>query len=432
MPGAGRARPSLRRRKEPVYVGSRACAACHSGKAIGNQYGRWLHSKHSAAYAALARPESKQIVSISGLRQAPQEAAICLGCHATAYNAEAWEKDDGFRTEEGVQCEACHGPGSEYMSAAVMRNPQEAMKAGLRMPDQRFCMGCHVEKGSHVAALKSPKLDMKKAMEQIAHAMPKSRREPGNIPVFPQANGKTGHKYVGAAQCGLCHKGELMGYQYSVWRMGPHARAWSVLSTPSAYQQAAAKGVAGDPQRAPECLKCHTTAFGAAHADSSTVDEGVTCEACHGPGSDYLFDAVMRDRRGAIVAGLQSPDAETCLGCHDKKFDVAAGLKKIAHPSKPPVASNGDNPARYKNPLNMALRPGGKELWVTCEASDSVMVVDTATRQAVAEIPAGGMPDRCGLHSRRETGIRDEPPRRHGFGDRRRVAQGDQDAGCRR
>ena len=380
--------------KQPVYVGSRACGACHAGKGMGNQYGLWLHSKHSRAYATLARPESKQIVAISGLRQAPQEAAICLGCHATAYNAEAWEKDDGFRTEEGVQCEACHGPGSEYMSEALMRNPQEAMKAGLRMPDEGFCMGCHIEKGSHVAVLKSPKIDAKKAMAQLAHPLPKTGRGMGKLPAFPApaAADTSGHKYVGAAQCGSCHKGEMMGHQYSVWRMSPHARAWSALSTPSAYQQAAKKGIPGDPQSAPECLKCHSTAFGAAHTASSTIEEGVTCEACHGPGSDYMFEAIMRDKRGAIQAGLKSLSPETCLGCHDKKFDVAAGLRKIAHPSKPPAATDGGHEARYKNPLNMALRPGGKELWVTCEAADSVTVVDTATRGPVAEIPAGGMP----------------------------------------
>jgi YVTN family beta-propeller protein len=380
--------------KQPVYVGSRACGACHAGKGMGNQYGLWLHSKHSAAYAALARPESKQIVEISGLRQVPQEAAICLGCHATAYNAEAWEKDDAFRTEEGVQCEACHGPGSEYMSEAVMRNPQEAMKAGLRMPDERFCMGCHIEKGSHVAVLKSPTIDMKQATMQRAHPLPKAGRSMGKMPAFPPPAGAdpSGHKYVGAAVCGSCHKGEMMGHQYSVWRMGPHARAWSVLSTPAAYEQAAKKGVAGDPQSAPECLKCHSTGFGAAHTASSTVDEGVTCEACHGPGSDYMFDAIMRDKRGAMQAGLKSPRAETCLGCHDSKFDAAAGMKKIAHPTKPPMATNGDQEPRYKNPLNMALRPGGKELWVTCEAADSVMIVNTATQKPVAEIPVGGMP----------------------------------------
>jgi YVTN family beta-propeller protein len=358
---------------------------------MGNAYGKWLHSKHSRAYAALARPESKEIAAISGLRQEPEQAPICLGCHATAYNAEEWEKDDGFRIEDGVQCEACHGPGSEYMSEAVMRDRNEAMKAGLRMPDERFCMGCHVEKGSHVAVLKAPQIEMKKARSEIAHPLPKTSRSPGTIPEYQIPESASTHKYVGAEKCGSCHSGPRMGHQYAVWKMGPHARAWSVLSTPAAYEQAAKKGIS-EPQTAPECLNCHSTGYGAAHAESSSVSQGVTCEACHGPGSGYMAEAVMRDKPGAAQAGLQPVTEATCRRCHSDSFDVAGGMKKIAHPSKPPAALNGVHEVRYKNPANMALRPEGKELWVACEASDSVVIVDTATHRKIAEIAVGGMP----------------------------------------
>ncbi|HVX66748.1 MAG TPA: multiheme c-type cytochrome [Bryobacteraceae bacterium] len=379
--------------KQPVYVGSRACGACHSGKGMGNAYGLWLHSKHSRAYATLARPESKQIAAISGLRQKPEEAPICLGCHATAFNSEAWEKDDGFHIEDGVQCEVCHGPGSEYMSEAVMRDKEQAMKAGLRMPDERFCMGCHIEKGSHVAVLKSPQIDYQKYKATIAHPLPKEGRGPGKIPEFPApTTGASTHQYVGPDACGTCHKGEKFGHQYSVWKMGPHARAWSVLSTPAAYEQAAKKGITGDPQSAPECLKCHTTGYGGNHAATSTIDDGVTCEACHGPGSDYMPEAVMHDKPAAMKAGLLPVTKQTCMTCHDKTFDVAAKMKLIAHPSKPPVALNGAAEPHYKNPLNMALRPGGKELWIACESADAVIVIDTATEHKLAEIGVGGMP----------------------------------------
>ncbi len=40
----------------------------------------------------------------------------------------------------------------------------------------------------------------------------------------------------------------------------------------------------------------------------------------------------------------------------------------------------------------MALSPDGKEVYVTCEASDTVIVVDAATRAKIAEIPVGGQP----------------------------------------
>ncbi|MGO9616520.1 MAG: cytochrome c family protein, partial [Bryobacteraceae bacterium] len=117
--------------KKPVYVGARVCAGCHSAASMGSQYGKWLLSKHSAAYAVLAKPEGPEIAKLSGLRTLPQDSAICLGCHATAWSAEEWEKDATFHIEDGVQCELCHGPGSEYASIEVMKDRKAAMMAGL-------------------------------------------------------------------------------------------------------------------------------------------------------------------------------------------------------------------------------------------------------------------------------------------------------------
>ena len=33
--------------KRPVYVGVKACGACHDGASMGNQYSKWLLSKHA-------------------------------------------------------------------------------------------------------------------------------------------------------------------------------------------------------------------------------------------------------------------------------------------------------------------------------------------------------------------------------------------------
>ena len=73
---------------EPVYVGAKACAECHSGKSMGYQHSKWLMSGHSTAYAVLAKPGSKTIAELSGVTQEPQKAAMCLGCHATGAAAE--------------------------------------------------------------------------------------------------------------------------------------------------------------------------------------------------------------------------------------------------------------------------------------------------------------------------------------------------------
>jgi YVTN family beta-propeller protein len=374
--------------KKPVYVGVRICAGCHTGEKIGNQYSKWLHSKHSQAYAKLARPEGLEMAKLSGLRTPPQESTICLGCHATAWHAEDWEKDETFRIEDGVQCELCHGPGSEYASIEVMKDRQAAMKAGLRMPDQEFCVNCHVEKGSHVAVTNRPPIDVKKGWQQLLHPLAPNPA-PGTVETPPADAKAKGPKFAGTAECGKCHRGPHLGNQWSIWKLSAHSGAWAALGTTKAKEIASKKGIA-DPQRSAECLKCHSPAAGQPHLAGFTVDEGVGCEACHGAGSDYMSDAVMRDPRSAKAAGLAAPGRQTCAHCHQSKdFNVDAAMKKIAHPTKQAPVAQGP---RYKTPIRMALRPDGRELYVTCEAADSVVVVDPAARAKVAEIPVGGEP----------------------------------------
>ncbi|MGA2183389.1 MAG: multiheme c-type cytochrome [Bryobacteraceae bacterium] len=378
---------------KPVYVGARVCANCHAALAMGDQYSKWMHSRHSRGYAMLAQPEGLEIVKLSGLRTLPQESAICLGCHATGWTAEEWEKDETFHIEDGVQCEGCHGPGSEYSSMAVMKDRKAAMMAGLRMPGPEFCVNCHIEKGSHTAVLKQPPLDVKKGWELLKHPLAPNPM-PGPVAVLGSADEKAPRaKHAGAMACGKCHGGAASGNQWSVWRMSPHADAWAVLGTPAGRERARGQGI-DNPQSSPKCLQCHSTAGSGSTARLAGfgLDEGVGCEACHGPGSDYMLDAVMRDKHGAMAAGLKMPGREDCLRCHsgDKpKFDFTTAMKKIAHPTRPtPIAAD----PRYKTPLRMALRPDGREIYVTCEAADTVIVVDTTTREKVAEIPVGGNP----------------------------------------
>ncbi len=382
--------------KQPIYVGARACGSCHDGPGMGHQFSKWLVSKHARAYAVLSKPEAKEIARLSGVPQEPQEAAMCLGCHATGADAEEWEHDDGFRLEDGVQCEKCHGPGSEYMDAEVMKDPEAAMRAGLKKIQLSDCQMCHNEKGSHVAVLKLPQLDMQKAWETLAHPTPeKPSMATMEIPTGEAKEGDPGHKFVGVHACGACHRSAMMGFQWSRWRMSAHSGAFGRLATSEAYEIARQAGIEGNPQQSRDCLKCHATGGGdLSHAlPSFTLDEGVGCEACHGPGSDYRAEAVMRDKASSAASGLTMGDRELCLTCHEnahgKPFDYQTAWKKIAHPNIPPRVVKE---IHYKNPLNLALSPDGRELYVTCEAADSVIVIDAINHQKVAEIPVGGQP----------------------------------------
>ena len=383
--------------KHPVYVGVKVCAKCHQGKGMGNQFSKWLASKHAHAYAVLSKPEAKKIAKLSGIPQEPQESPMCLGCHSTGAHVEDWEKDETFHVEDGVQCEKCHGPGSEYMDAAVMVNPQAAMKAGLVMPSMQDCMGCHQVKGSHVAVHKLPKLDIKKALSDIAHPTPENFKY---SPIFRapeiQDQKRSDNKYIGSHTCGECHKGPAKGYQFSKWRISTHAQAYSVLATDRTCKIAKKEDLKVDPQSSPKCLKCHSTAYhepAKGEVEFFSLIEGVGCEACHGAGSSYYPEAIMTDTRAAKTAGLKKVTCETCLECHkdtkDKPFDYEKELKKIAHPTESPKVSEAP---LYKTPLNMALSPDGKEIYVACEASHTVIVVNVRTLKKVAEINAGHHP----------------------------------------
>ena len=114
------------------YVGAKKCKACHKA-----QHASWLETKHAKAFEVLSDEEKKK--------------AECVGCHITGKMA------DGT-VIEGVQCEACHGPGSEYKSLKIMNKKKwaadpetykkKAIEAGLIYPTEENCKKCHKKEGN--------------------------------------------------------------------------------------------------------------------------------------------------------------------------------------------------------------------------------------------------------------------------------------------
>ena len=153
------------------------------------------------------------------------------------------------------------------------------------------------------------------------------------------------HKYVGVQDCARCHKKELIGDQYGVWKKADHSKAFETLKGDKAKKIAKEKGLSVPPSEADECVKCHATAHGLQKAQLMKkplkLEDGVQCESCHGPGSDYRKKKTMADEKKAKAAGLMLPDEKTCTTCHNsdsptwdaaKGFDFEAMKKKIAHP----------------------------------------------------------------------------------------------------
>ena len=157
--------------------------------------------------------------------------------------------------------------------------------------------------------------------------------------------GKITAKFVGAKGCKMCHFNATQGKQYDIWFASKHAKAYAALATPEAKKIATEKGIA-DPQKDSKCLKCHVTGYDAPKemlAATYAVDEGVSCESCHGAGEKYKDMKIMKDKALAQQNGLIIPDEKTCTRCHNsesptyKAFKFVEAKKLIAHP-KPPKA----------------------------------------------------------------------------------------------
>ncbi len=134
-------------------------------------------------------------------------------------------------------------------------------------------------------------------------------------------------EYIGALKCKICHNKPDKGAQYKLWLEGPHANAMKSLSDEEA--------------KDPKCIKCHSTV---GHADPDLVatlkiTEGVSCESCHGPGSMYKSNSVMKNKELSLSKGMIEPTEMVCKKCHNeesphyKGFNYEEYAAKIAHPN---------------------------------------------------------------------------------------------------
>lgn len=150
--------------------------------------------------------------------------------------------------------------------------------------------------------------------------------------------------YGGVVTCKACHMVPKSGAQYKIWAKSPHANAYEALASPEAKEIAKKMGIE-DPQKSAKCLKCHVTAFGVSDklkGPKLTLEEGVSCEACHGAGSAYKSRTVMLElyegKADPAKYGLVIPDEKTCVKCHNeesptfKGFDYKKMVAQIAHP----------------------------------------------------------------------------------------------------
>jgi len=137
--------------------------------------------------------------------------------------------------------------------------------------------------------------------------------QPPPLEQAPEPSPPPGQTYRGAAQCASCHF-----QQFMMWKKTRHPAAFSDM--PAKYQSS------------PECLKCHVTGYGAkgGYAAGTSPDVlrellGVTCEACHGPGSEHekIAKQFINVKKLSPEQEKAAPDSiykiqpnNVCVRCH--------------------------------------------------------------------------------------------------------------------
>lgn len=136
------------------------------------------------------------------------------------------------------------------------------------------------------------------------------------------------YSFVGTKGCKKCHI-----KQYKSWAETKMAKAYDILKPG---ERAEAKKKADlDPEKDytqdAECLPCHTTGYGKpggfVSLEKTPELVGVSCEMCHGAGSEYIKEQYMHLKNKnyklaeVVQVGLISPVmGETCTSlCHNEK-----------------------------------------------------------------------------------------------------------------
>jgi len=119
--------------------------------------------------------------------------------------------------------------------------------------------------------------------------VPSAAQQPPGVPRDDPA-----FNVLGSDSCRTCHR-----TLFQAWQQSPHALSTANLTFAQTVD--------------PECTACHVP-------DADAFEQGVGCEACHGPGSAYAELDIMIDPFKGRAAGLLEA-GESCAYCHNPGHD---------------------------------------------------------------------------------------------------------------
>lgn len=152
------------KKPSPRYVGSAVCMSCHMDPPQNNPSISWMRSRHGHAYWNLGSDWSFFLAKLRPNYQdmtSPIDDERCHLCHTAGKQDENALFAETYRKEEGVSCEACHGPGSLYIDPEIMANREAFLANGGVIPDENVCRSCH---------RRGERFDMHEFLPKIAHS----------------------------------------------------------------------------------------------------------------------------------------------------------------------------------------------------------------------------------------------------------------------
>lgn len=223
-----------------------------------------------------------------------QFSANCAGCHTTAFNARRGRWEDN-----GVQCEACHGPGSVHLDEAEDggNSPSDRELRAIRgaivlSPDPMICGQCHIRGTAPEDGLPYP------------------------VEYLPTQNLLDEDVFVPVAEDDEVHwwntgHAKMSFMQFNEWLKSSHSTALASMQASEFAEDA--------------CLQCHSEDYRFTQTQITAVDEGdregdppdpvtldnaqfgVVCTTCHNPHADPE----------ETTFSLEQDRYTLCVDCHN-------------------------------------------------------------------------------------------------------------------
>lgn len=154
-----------------------------------------------------------------------------------------------------------------------------------------------------------------------------------------------GSVHLGAGSCAAqaCHGGGFAERaEYKIWATkDKHHKAFDALTGELGRRMGERLGI--DPAADESCLCCHATT-GVTLAKTFVMEDGVSCEICHGGAKEWLgphatpdwqrLNAGQKEQRGLVDLSTPERRARTCVRCHvgAKDSDITHEIMAAGHP----------------------------------------------------------------------------------------------------